>query len=90
MSKHADETDRSLRARVAALTLHSQVDGREITAKARKTFADSFEQKVDPNGVLPEEERKRRASKLKRAHYTELARKSAVSRRAKKAQSTPR
>lgn len=55
------QEQRSLRARIAAYSLHSQRDSREITAPARKAFLDRFEKQVDPDCVLPLEERLRRA-----------------------------
>lgn len=42
-----------------------------------------FEREVDPDGVLDEEERARRADHARRAHFTALAYKSAKVRRAK-------
>jgi len=73
--------DRVLHARLAAHTLHSRYDSRELTAPARKAFLDRFEVEVDPDGVLPEEERKRRAAHLRTAYFTRLALKSARARR---------
>jgi hypothetical protein len=77
--------ERSLSARIAAHTLHSQVDGLAITEKARKTFLDSFLDQVDPGKVLPPDERERRAKHLHKAHMARLALKSAQARRARKA-----
>lgn len=74
-------TERSLRARIAAHTLHSKRDSREITSAARATFLQKFEQQVDPDGTLPEAERQRRAAAAKRAHFTRLALASARARR---------
>jgi len=65
--------ERSLRARLAAYALHGQRDPREITAKARAAFLAKFEQQADPEGVLPLEERRRRAESLRRAHFARLA-----------------
>lgn len=72
---------RILRARIAAHTLHSKVDPTEHTAPARKAFLDRFERQVDPDGVLPEAERKRRAEHARKAYFTQLAFKSAKARR---------
>lgn len=41
--------------------LHAQRDARETTAPARAAFLARFEHMVDPDGVLPEPERQRRA-----------------------------
>ena len=73
--------ERSLRARIAALTLHSQVDSRQHTEPARRTFRDSFLEQVDPTGTMPEAERRRRADTAYRAHMTRLALRSAKARR---------
>lgn len=74
-------TERVLRARMAALTLHSRVDGREHTAPARRAFLDRFEREVDPACELPEPERRRRADLARRAYFTGLAFRSAKARR---------
>ena len=42
-----------LRARVAAFSLDSRYDPRQTTAKARASFASSFERLVDPDRKLP-------------------------------------
>jgi len=73
--------ERTLRARLAAHSRWAQDDPREGTSKARKTFYDSFLTKVDPDGVLPEAERQRRAESARKAHYTKMALASARSRR---------
>jgi hypothetical protein len=75
---------RSQRARIAAHTLHSRVDSRVHTAPARKAFLDRFEKQVDPDGVLPDAERRRRAESAKAAYFTRLAYKSAVARSGQK------
>ena len=77
--------ERSLRARVAAYSLHSQRDGREITSPARKAFLDRFERAVDPNGELSPAERARRAKAARKAYFTSLAMKSAKARSRKTA-----
>lgn len=73
--------ERSLRARLAAHSLHAQRDARETTSAARATFLARFERQVDPDGLLPPEERARRAESAKRAHFTKMAMASARSRR---------
>ena len=42
--------ERSLRARMAAYSLHAQRDPRETTSAARAAFLDRFEREVDPDG----------------------------------------
>lgn len=74
---------RSLRARAAAYRLHSLYDSRELTAKARAAFQDRFTRQVDPDGLLPEPERQRRAECARKAYYANLAAKSAKARRAR-------
>ncbi len=73
---------RTLRARIAAYTMHSRNDGLSITAAARSAFAASFETTVDPDGVLPLPERQRCAEALRKAHYARLALKSSIKRAA--------
>jgi hypothetical protein len=75
--------ERSLIARAAAYRLHSLYDSRDLTANARAAFADRFVRQVDPDRLLPEAERQRRAECARKAYYTALAAKSARARRAK-------
>lgn len=70
-------SQRVLRARLAAQTRWSRDDPKEGTRKARETFLASFVTKVDPEGVLPVEERLRRAESLRSAHFTRMALQSA-------------
>jgi hypothetical protein len=74
-------TERSLRARAAAYRLHSLYDSRQLTANARAAFQDRFARQVDPDGILPEAERQRRAECARKAYYAALAAKSARARR---------
>ena len=55
----------------------------EATAAARQAFAQRWEKQVDPDGKLDPAERATRAAEAKRAHYADLAVKSAEVRRAK-------
>jgi hypothetical protein len=74
--------ERSLRARMASYSSWAQThDPAARTAPARQAFKDRFERQVDPDGVLPEPERQRRADAAKKAYYTGLALKSAKARR---------
>ena len=75
----------ALRGRLGAYALHAKHDARETTAKARATFLERFEREVDPDGVLPEAERQRRAEYARKAHFTRLALASARARRERKA-----
>lgn len=72
---------RSLRARIAAHTMHGTNDSRQTSANGRQAFLDRFEREADPDGTLPPEERARRAEQLKKAYFTRLALKSAQARR---------
>ncbi|AYF78010.1 hypothetical protein D7D52_34050 [Nocardia yunnanensis] len=76
--------DRVLQARIAAHASWAKTDDRAArTAKARKAMESKFEKQVDPGGVLPPDERARRAEHARKAHYTRLALKSAQARRRK-------
>jgi hypothetical protein len=80
--KHSrDPGDARLRARIAATLRHAGSDGRTSTRAARAAFLATFERLVDPDGVLPPEERERRASLARRAHFQRLA---LLSRRARR------
>ena len=80
-----DPADLALRGRIGAHLLHARYDGRVLTAPARAAFLARFETAVDPEGRLPADERRRRASHLRAAHFARLARASALSRRARAA-----
>lgn len=64
---------RRLQARVAAYRLHATHDPKETTKKARAAFSARFEREVDPEMVLPQAERARRAEAARRAYFTSLA-----------------
>lgn len=67
---------KSLRARLAAQSLHAQVDSREHTAPARRAGPGAtayWVDRVDPDRALPEAERLRRADHAKKAYFTKLA-----------------
>ena len=67
-----------LHGRIGGLVARSHHDPRDYTAKARRTFLESFERLVDPDGLLAPEERQARAEAAKKAHFAELAYRSAV------------
>jgi hypothetical protein len=67
--------------------MHARHDSRAVTAKARQAFLDRFEHQVDPDGVLPVTERRRRAEHAKREHMLRLALRSAQVRRRRTARS---
>jgi hypothetical protein len=73
-------TERSQRARIAALTRSAQAaSGTAMTAKARSAFWNSFYDQTDPK--LPEAERQRQAAAARKLYYTRLSHKAAVARR---------
>lgn len=79
----SDRRPRSLRHSRSAHILHSRYDSRALTAAARAAFDQRFRDHVDPDGVLPEKERERRAKHLRTAYFQGLALKSAQARRAR-------
>lgn len=74
-------SERAMRARMAAYTLHARHDPRETTKAARHAFNQRFLDEVDPERRLPERERLRRADAARRAYFTRLAYLSARKRR---------
>ena len=77
-------TERSLAGRIGAYSLHAQRDPRETTKAARRAFLGKFIHEVDPEGVLPEAERLRRAACARQVHFSRMALKSAKARRQRK------
>lgn len=69
-----------MRARVAALTRWAHEDPAEQMRKARAKFDERFERQVDPEGVLPEPERIRRAQAARKVYFQQLAFKSSRAR----------
>ncbi|RKS77580.1 hypothetical protein CLV35_1273 [Motilibacter peucedani] len=65
----------------AAVRWAATEDRVAATAPARKAFDRSFEKQVDPDGVLPPDERAIRAAHARRAYLLRLALKSAQARR---------
>lgn len=77
--------DRSSIARLGAHSRWAQEGDRSAaTQPARDGFMRRFEDQVDPDRVLPAEERAKRAESARRAHFQRLALKSAQARRAKR------
>lgn len=88
MASDMTPAERSMRARIAAhsrLAKASEADRRDMTAAARKAFADRWERQVDPDGVLTPDERARRAEHAKAVHFHRMALKSARARRKRQA-----
>ncbi|TDE34179.1 hypothetical protein [Actinomadura sp. 6K520] len=64
--------------RIAVLVSWSKTrDRKRRTKPGRDAFLARFEREVDPEGVLPLEERRRRAELAKRAYMLRLAKRSA-------------
>jgi hypothetical protein len=80
--------ERSVRARLGALSLHATHNPKETTKAARAAFNAKFEEEVDPQGILEPAERARRASYARKAYYTRMALASAKARR-KRAEASP-
>lgn len=70
-SRSLTPAQRSLRARAAAFALHAQ--GGTSTAAGTSAFLSRFERQVDPEGVLPPEERARRAAFARKGYMAGLA-----------------
>jgi hypothetical protein len=66
--------ERRLRAQIGAHAQWAREPDRTArTAKARRAFLAKFEAEVDPQGVLPAEERAFRAEHLRQAHMKRMA-----------------
>lgn len=82
-----DAEQRRLRAQLAAHASWAKTpDPEQRTTAARQAFNDRFEREVDPDGVLPEAERARRAEHARKSYYKALALRSVKARAARKAE----
>lgn len=78
--------ERSIRARIAVHTSWANTEDRTARTQAGRDAAFArFERQVDPDGVLPEAERRVRAEHARTAHMQRLALKSAQARRKRRA-----
>ena len=66
--------------------MHARYDSKEVTTKARAAFMRKFETAVDPQGILPLEERQKRAEAARKAPMARLRLKAAQSRARKQKQ----
>ena len=66
-------TQRTMRARIAANTRWSQESPTATAARGQAGLMAKFVDQVDPDRVLPEAERNRRAEAARRAHMQKLA-----------------
>lgn len=64
---------RSMRARLAALTRWSRENPAPNAARGQDGLLDRFRREVDPDNSLPPAERERRAVAARKAHMTRLA-----------------
>lgn len=69
-----------LYGRIGGLRTRSRHDPAVYTVPARRAFLKRFELEVDPEGTLAPDERARRAEAAKKAHFAQLAYRSAVAR----------
>jgi hypothetical protein len=76
---------KTLRGRRGAHAMHSRNDSKVVSQPARDAFMARFEEEVDPDRVLPEAERARRAEHALKAYMAGLALRSAKARRRKAA-----
>ena len=80
------QAQRAQAGKIGGLTTASRHDPKVYTAKARRTFLESFAQEADPDGTLTPDERDRRADALKRRRMAELALRSSQVRAQRRAQ----
>lgn len=80
-AREFDPAEMALRGRVGGLVKASRYPPAELTSAARAAFLARFEHAVDPDGVLPPEERQRRALAARKAYFARLAWLSARARR---------
>jgi hypothetical protein len=79
-----DDGDKSLNGRIGAHVSWARTSDRPARTKpARDKFLKRFEQQVDPEGILPEKERRERAMNARKAYMLQLAKRSAMARRIK-------
>jgi hypothetical protein len=75
-------SQRQLRASIAAYSRWAKEDSKAGTQPARAAFEQRFVDEVDPERVLPESERNRRAQAALAAHMRRLALASSKARKA--------
>jgi hypothetical protein len=69
-----DPDERALIARIAAAERWARTgDRKAATANARAALRARFERQADPDGVLPPDERGRRADALQQAHMLRMS-----------------
>lgn len=75
---------RSERARIGGYALAASHDSRETSAAGRAAFMARFERQVDPEGILSETERQRRATAARKAYFGQLRLKALKGKEAKR------
>jgi hypothetical protein len=76
--KESTSTIMRLRGKIGAHTRWAKTEDRvAATEPARRALRSKFEREVDPEGLLPVQERLRRAESARKAHYARLALRSA-------------
>ena len=74
---------KDINRRIAAEISWSRTADRSArTRPAREKFLQRFEREVDPDGILPADERHRRAEHAKRAYMLRLAKRAVAARKA--------
>lgn len=76
-----DRAQQARWGRIGGLRTSARHDAREITAPAREAFGRRFVNEVDPERVLPEAERLRRALAARKAYFADLTARSVAARR---------
>ncbi len=76
-----DPADMALRGRIGGFAQKAKHDPKQTTAAGRAAFLARFEHEVDPDRLLPEAERQRRADYAKKAYFARLAYLSAKARK---------
>lgn len=80
-----DQAQRTTRAKIAAHTSWAKTPDRSRrTAPAREAALARFEHEVDPDGVLPPQQRAQAAASARTAYFQRLALASHAARRAKR------
>jgi hypothetical protein len=80
----AKDINRRIAAQISWARTH---DRAARTRPAREAFIRRFEKEVDPDGTLAPQERRQRAEHAKRAYMLQLAKRSAIARKARLPQS---
>lgn len=82
MPNGATPSERSIIAQIAAHDSWARTPDRAArTAPARRALDEKFEREVDPDSLLPPQERAKRVENARKAYYSRLALRSAQARR---------